>query len=273
MGIRSIRKIGSSVADVPTPHSGAVRYRQVAEELRRRIMSGVIPAGSLLPSESALMAEFSVARGTVREALALLRAEGLIASEKGRGSYVRPVMPVRRLASDRYRAELEQVRSGELSTSFTTDQQVPWSAYSLDKEFREAPAVDALAELFGVTPGTMLLERRFVFRTHNVPQQMSVSYLLLDMVAGTPVADPANEPWPGGNTSQLHSLGYTITGVREQVRARMPVPEEVTTLHVPGGVPVVVITRQTFVGDRVVEVADIVIPADRVSLDYMIDLT
>jgi GntR family transcriptional regulator len=38
-------------------------------------------------------------------------------------------------------------------------------------------------------------------------------------------------------------------------------------------VPVVTITRQTFAGERVVEVAsDIVIPGDRVELDYWIDL-
>ncbi|WP_203994094.1 GntR family transcriptional regulator [Micromonospora lutea] len=258
---------------MPAPHPEPRRYRLVADELRRRIMAGAIPPGSLLPSESTLMAEFSVARGTVREALALLRAEGLVVTEMGRGTYARPVMPVRRLGSDRYRKELDQVRSGELGTSFTADQRIGWSAYTLDKKFREVPATDATAELFGVQPGTSLLERRFVFRAHGVPQQMSTSYLLLEMVAGTPVADPANEPWPGGNTSQLHSLGYTITSVREQVRARMPVADETEALKIPGGVPVVVITRQTYVGDRVVEVADITIPADRVSLDYRIDLS
>lgn len=115
-------------------------------------------------------------------------------SEKGRGTYARPVMPIRRLGSERYRAELEQVRSGELGTAFTADQQVAWSDYTLDREFRETPASPAVADLFGVAPSTILLERRFVFRTHGAPQQCSVSYLLLDMVAGTPVADPANEP-------------------------------------------------------------------------------
>jgi GntR family transcriptional regulator len=94
------------------------------------------------------------------------------------------------------------------------------------------------------------------------------------MVAGTPVADPDNEPWPGGNTAQLFSLGVTITGVRERVRARMPLRDEIEALRIPGGVPVLTITRQTYAGERVVEVAvDIVIPADRAELDYWIDLT
>ncbi|MEN3613237.1 GntR family transcriptional regulator [Plantactinospora sp. ZYX-F-223] len=258
---------------MPTPHERP-RYRRVADELRRRILSGAIPPGSILPSESALMADFGVARGTVREAVGLLRNEGLVVTEMGRGTYARPVLPVRRLGSDRYRRELEQVRSGELGTSFTADQQIGWSDYRLDREFREVPADRATAELFDIAPGTMLLERRFVFRSQGVPQQMSTSCLLLDMVADTPVADPDREPWPGGNTAQLHSLGITITGVRERVRSRMPVREETEALRIPGGVPVVTITRQTYAGEQVVEVAtDIVIPADRVELDYWIDLT
>jgi GntR family transcriptional regulator len=249
----------------------------VAEELRRRIQSGAIPPGALLPSETTLIAEFSASRGTIREAIGLLRAEGMVVTEHGRGSYARPVLPVRRLASERYRHEVERLGQGDeaaAETSFTRDQGITWSEYQLDREFRDVPAAAGLAELFGVDAGTMVLERRFVFRVQGVPQQMSTSCLLLDMVAGTPVADPANEPWPGGNAAQLHSLGVTITGVRERVRARMPVADEVETLRIPGGVPVVTLTRQTYAGERVVEVAfDIVIPADRVELDYYIDLT
>lgn len=263
------------MGSVPTPHEGRPRYRAVAEELRRRVLSGAIPPGSLLPSEADLIAEFGTSRGTIREALNLLRAEGMIVTEHGRGSYARPVLPVRRLSAERYRREVEQLdRTREPSTSFTTDQDIGWGDYQLDTEFREVPASVALADLFGVAPGAMLLERRFVFRAFGVPQQMSHSYLLLGMVAGTPVADPENEPWPGGNIAELHSLGVTVTGIRERVRARMPVADEVAALRIPSGVPVVTITRQTYAGERVVEVAtDIVIPADRVELEYFTDLT
>jgi GntR family transcriptional regulator len=102
---------------------------------------------------------------------------------------------------------------------------------------------------------------------------MSLTYLPLELVAGTPVADPANEPWPGGTPAQLASLGHPVGRVEESVRARMPTPEEVETLHIAAGVPVFSITRRMLSGDRVLEVAaDIVIPADRAILDYAIDL-
>lgn len=268
-----------TVTYVPTPHPKPprdARYRQVAAELRRRILAGAIPPGSLLPSETALITEFGTSRGTIREAIALLRAEGMAVTEHGRGTYARSVLPVRRLGSERYRRELERITNpaAEPATSFTADQGISWNDYQLDKEFREVPASTAVAELFGVEAGTMLLERRFVFKAHGVPQQMSTSCYPLELVAGTPVADPANEPWPGGNIAQLHTLGITVSRITERVRARMPVPDEVTTLRTPSGVPVLTVTRRTFAGDQVVEVAvDIVLPADRTELEYDIDLT
>lgn len=221
------------------------------------------------------MAEFGVARGTIREAIRLLREEGLVITETGRGTLVRAEQPVRRIGSERYRRELEQIVNGKPpATSFTADQGLAWQDYTLEREFREVPASSHLAELFDTEPGTMLLERRFVFYAHGVPQQMSYSYYPLDLVAGTPVADPANEPWPGGNTAQLHSIGVTITKIRERVRSRMPIQDEIDALRIPAGVPVLTITRQTYAGARIVEAAvDIIIPADRVELDYVIHLS
>jgi GntR family transcriptional regulator len=256
--------------DVPPP-AARPRYHQVADEIRRRIDAGAMPPGAPLPSESSLMDEFSVSRGTVRQAVAQLRSEGLVMTEKGRGTYVRPVLPKRRLGSDRYRYEATPSTPG---TSFTRDQQIEWSAYQLDRDFDEVPADPESAALFGIPVGTPLLRRRFVFRAHGVPQQLSTSSYVLETVRGTPVADPANEPWPGGNIAQLRSLGITVTGIRELIRSRMPTADEAARLRVPAGVPVVTITRQTYAGERVVEVArDIVIPADRVEFDYWIDLT
>jgi GntR family transcriptional regulator len=78
---------------------------------------------------------------------------------------------------------------------------------------------------------------------------------------------------PGGNTAQLHSLGIVITRIVENVRARIPLADEVAILRMPAGVPVLTITRRTFADDRVVEVAvDITLPADRNELRYEISL-
>jgi len=59
------------------------RHRAIAEALRGAIRAGTYERGTQLPSERELMAEFAVSRGTVRQALATLRAEGVVAVRKG----------------------------------------------------------------------------------------------------------------------------------------------------------------------------------------------
>jgi GntR family transcriptional regulator len=185
-----------------------------------------------------------------------------------------------RVASDRYQHDVGQIitRSGspcDPSTSFTRDHRLTREEYQLDKSFRELACADELAQLFGVATGEPVLERRFVFYAQGVPQQLSTSYLLVALVGGTPVADPANEPWPGGTIAQLGTLKVFVSRVEESVAARMALPEEETTLRIPVGVPVLTITRRMLAGpdrNHVVEVANIVIPADRTVLDYSIDL-
>jgi GntR family transcriptional regulator len=60
-----------------------VGYQQVADDVRAAVVTGVHPPGSRLPSESELARTYGVARGTVRQALATLAAEGLISTRKG----------------------------------------------------------------------------------------------------------------------------------------------------------------------------------------------
>lgn len=61
---------------------------QVAAVLKKRIHNGTWPNGSSIPPEKVLCAEFDVARGTVRQALASLEAEGYLSREQGRGTFV-----------------------------------------------------------------------------------------------------------------------------------------------------------------------------------------
>jgi DNA-binding GntR family transcriptional regulator len=53
-------------------------YHQLADELRRQIMSGRIASGSQLPSESELAHTYGLGRGVVRMAVAVLTDEGLV---------------------------------------------------------------------------------------------------------------------------------------------------------------------------------------------------
>jgi GntR family transcriptional regulator len=63
-------------------------YVQLAAILRHVIESGQIQPRQPVPSESYLMGEHGVSRGTVRHALEILRSEGLIQTFPGRGTFV-----------------------------------------------------------------------------------------------------------------------------------------------------------------------------------------
>ncbi|MFF2303012.1 GntR family transcriptional regulator [Streptomyces sp. NPDC058128] len=58
-------------------------YVEIAEGLRRSILSGEYAVGARLPSESDLATRWAASRGTVRQAVALLTSEGLIGSRQG----------------------------------------------------------------------------------------------------------------------------------------------------------------------------------------------
>jgi GntR family transcriptional regulator len=63
-------------------------YDQVADAIRGEIAAGNPPAGGALPSEKKLAARYGVGRNTVRDAIAMLRAEGLIDGRQGYASRV-----------------------------------------------------------------------------------------------------------------------------------------------------------------------------------------
>ena len=65
-------------------------FRQLADLLRDQIASGELAPGDPLPSELRLAQEYGLSRTSVRQAIAILRAEGLINVERPRGTFVRP---------------------------------------------------------------------------------------------------------------------------------------------------------------------------------------
>ena len=64
------------------------RTTEVVERLAAEIASGRIPRGGQLPTEQELTAAFGVSRTVVREAVAVLRAEGLVETRQGSGVFV-----------------------------------------------------------------------------------------------------------------------------------------------------------------------------------------
>jgi DNA-binding GntR family transcriptional regulator len=64
------------------------KYLRIHRDLSQRITSGQWPAGSPLPSQQQLAAEFGVSVMTLRQALQLLADDGLVQTRHGAGTYV-----------------------------------------------------------------------------------------------------------------------------------------------------------------------------------------
>ena len=64
------------------------KYDAIYQDLKDKIEAEIYATGSLLPSESALQDMYQASRDTVRKALRLLKDDGFIQSQKGKGSTV-----------------------------------------------------------------------------------------------------------------------------------------------------------------------------------------
>jgi len=75
---------------VPVPDLADPRppYLQIADDLRRKIADGRYKPGDRLPSLPAMSSEYRSASETIRRALAVLRDEGLVATQATRGTFV-----------------------------------------------------------------------------------------------------------------------------------------------------------------------------------------
>ncbi|TYB65366.1 FadR family transcriptional regulator [Nonomuraea sp. PA05] len=95
----------------------AVRaYERVVEQVEEAIESGALAPGGRLPSERELMVQFSVSRSTVREALRVLQARGLVRSRPGdpNGAEVLPFSPAALHKSMTTLARVAELSLGEL---------------------------------------------------------------------------------------------------------------------------------------------------------------
>lgn len=70
-------------------YSTSPLYAQVTDAMRERIVKGVWPVGMQIPSLPVLSEEFGVALITIRQAVQLLKDEGLLQPEQGRGTFVK----------------------------------------------------------------------------------------------------------------------------------------------------------------------------------------
>src|SRR5579871_3528703 len=95
----------------PDAKSAVALYRQLADTLRTGIESGKLQENEPLPTERDLAASYDMSRDTVRKAIRLLEAQGVLYSDHGRGTFVAP-QAVRHMSRFLYSFSADTIRRG-----------------------------------------------------------------------------------------------------------------------------------------------------------------
>ena len=252
------------------PTSGVALWRQIADHLRDRIRSGQLKPGDRMPSETELVDQYGVARTTVRLALKQLAADGLAYATQGRGTFVadRPVL--------HYPASTSHARSRR-EASATDVHQVDLAEqgrrghHSIAVETLRAP--DDIAARLELEEGAdQVLVRRRVHFVDDQPSHIGDTYYPVDLVKDSDIATPGQLD-RGGNRV-LAELGHEVVRRRDEIRTRMPTPQEAQALQLAGGVPVLFTMRTGYdTTGRPVALYWGIWPGDRHVIDYEVDTT
>lgn len=254
-----------SERDLPT-------YRRIADELRSLILSGKLRSGEKLKSENELKDQYSTTRVTVRKALALLKADGLLISEQGRGVFVRPRPNVQMLTTG---ANFRQRRNTGVS-NFNAEA----AAQGLRPEQKilsveTVPASTEIASRLEIAEDAEVIVRRRAFFVNEDPMQLVDGYYPAELFGGTEIAETRRIR--GGVSRVIEDpegpIRQRITQFVEDLEIRMPTPAESDALKIPPGVPLarVLRTAHTTAG-QIVEVLDSRVPCDRHVFRYVIDI-
>lgn len=246
-----------------------IGYRELAGILRQAIQAGDYPAGGTLPKQDEIAGEYRVNIKTVRQAVGLLEAEGLVTPVRRRGTVIRPRPPMKRLGVERYAKS--KWKFGLVA--FAADREASgreWRAGEQTNEVRQVKADSEVADALRLQDGTLVYQRARLVREGDVPTHTLTSYYRVEDIEGTPLADPSPGPaGHGGGFAVLTLQGLEPDTVTETFHSRMPTPDEARQLELPAGEPVMVLQRTTSTKDgRVVEFASGIHAASRFSWSY-----
>jgi len=239
-------------------------YKQIADQLRAAIDSGELPPGDKLPSEATLMQHYEVARMTARQAIQELRSEGRIVAEQGRGVFVRPLAPVRRLASDRFARRHREAGQA----AFLAEAEKAGVRPTVDEiEVSREPAPQAVRERLKLDDGGEVVVRSRRYLAEGTPIETAVSYIPGELAEGTRIVE--HDTGPGGIYARLEEAGHQLSRFVEEVSARMPTADERRRLRLAPGTPVLTVLRTAIDTDgRPVELCDTVKSAPAYVLEY-----
>lgn len=235
------------------------KYHRIAESIRDRVRKGALRPGDRLPAETAIAEEYGASVPTVRQAMNVLRAEGVIESRHGIGTFVKQDQRLQRRSRNRYGEA--RGRQGLLNNALRHD------ITAAGPE----PVPELIAEAMGVpAETTVIVRRRSLYDDGDQLQELGASYLPAEFAAGTYLAEPKVVPQALFKCVE-ELTGRTYRHATDQWVARPATPEEADRFKLPiGGYVLHVVHTARDKSGKVLEVSESIWPAERVTFidDY-----
>jgi GntR family transcriptional regulator len=231
----------------------AERARQVADVLRQQITSGTF-AGGVLPDERTLGHRLGASRNAVREALGLLRTEGMIIRRRGIGTTV--LMPKYEHGLDRLTGLAESlIGHGAVTNEVRTARVVSRPPKAIVERLRLTDDAEAV-----------YLER--LRRLGGHPLSVDTTWLTADIGRRVLTCDLAHR-----DVFDLieETTGSTLGSAELTVHAVTADPDTAGLLEIPEGAAVFAIDRLTRLADgRPVDTESLRVRSDRLAFHALL---
>lgn len=241
----SLNQIAGPV--LPDRTSPVPLWAQVSADVRRRVAEGAFDTG--FPGEIALTEQYDVSRHTIREALRVLRQEGLLRSERGRGTTIE---------QNSYSQNL-----GTLYSLFRTIEDQGVSQRSEVRRLNTTTNASVAANLQRRANDELVVLERIRF-AGDEPLAVDTAWLPKDVAAALLKVDFTR----GGLYDALASAcGVRPDAGQERVTAQTAPAHIADILHLPADVALLYIERTALAGDVPVEWRETYIRGDRFSFE------
>jgi GntR family transcriptional regulator len=259
--LRGTYKSTTTRLPVPAPDASALAallrfsdetplHSQLEAGLGQLIRSGQVPPGSILPGELDLAAELGLSRHTVRHALGMLSAQGLLSRERGRGTTVMP--PVANGVSER-----------SLGSFYAFAWEVSARGLEQQSQILEVATMVAPADLAGrLALGVNRDVKRIVRLRTASGEPLTIETTYLPVALADCLSTDVLER--GSVYDELErSLGLRVTMAHEKIAATVLSRSLAGMLGVPGGSPAFRVERTTWSDRGPIEWQESIVRGDR----------
>ena len=241
--------------------------RELASLLRELIYNGTWQEGQRLPTTRDIAATYNVSLTTAVRAVGILRDEGLVTTTHGQGSYVTARREIPRGDATRY----ARLNPDGLSPNRDEAAAAGFFDEIISTHRWTTAASSRLAKRLAVAEGAPLSAVRYLYAVGGIPTQLATQWEPLEITRGTSAEVPASgDRGQPATHARFAAIGWPLTRVEEEYRARVPHMDEASLLDLPSDVPILSIERCTYATNiatgqtRPVQVASIAARGDRV---------